>query len=133
MCGATEAEMASLWPGLSPCFKEVIGDANRLINPRLEKERRKQVDYREKMSDAGKGRAKSKWDKEKKKNGRAMTRPMARPSKTDGKAIPLQSSSSSSSSDGSPAKGTKGKPRKLAPNQALGEAYRARWQDRYSD
>lgn len=64
---------------------------DRLVNNRLEKERKKQSDFREKKSNSGKKGAESRWKKEQNNDGTAIVSPMA-------KNGSLSSSSSSSSS-----------------------------------
>ena len=45
------------------CFKQMPGDANRLIHPRLELEREKQRAWREKSAKAGKASGKARREK----------------------------------------------------------------------
>jgi uncharacterized protein YdaU (DUF1376 family) len=49
--GVKPSRMAKLWPALSHCFVASYGD--RLVHPRLQKEREKQEKFREKMRVAG--------------------------------------------------------------------------------
>lgn len=51
LCRVSEAAFVRLWPALEPCFTVVNG---RLIQGRIERERRKQEVYRQLKSDAGK-------------------------------------------------------------------------------
>jgi uncharacterized protein YdaU (DUF1376 family) len=133
LCAVDGQAMTTLWPGLKSCFIEADGDASRLLNPRLEIERRKQDEHRQKLSEAGKAGANSTWGKEKGKDGRAMAGPMAKPPASPSRRHRPGSGSSSSSSslESSPAKARNR--RKATPQQALGEAYRARWLDHYPD
>lgn len=50
LCGVTVADMTRLWPALKSCWKPA-DKAGFIINPRLEKERRKQQQYRKTLSD----------------------------------------------------------------------------------
>ena len=61
LCKTDGTRMAQLWPAIEPCFQQMNGDANRLVHPRLEKERKKQDEYREKKSRAGKAGADKRW------------------------------------------------------------------------
>lgn len=88
LCGEDDTAMAQLWPSLKPCFIE-NGNTGRLTNPRLEKERKKQENYRKERSESGKKGAVKRW-KQQKKNSSAIAKPMAEPMAKD-------SSSSSSS------------------------------------
>lgn len=89
LCGENSIAMADLWENIKSCF--VVGDSiDRLINKRIEKERKKQQEYRRNRSESGKIGANKRWNKHIKNgtpNGYAMTQPMAK-----------NSSSSSSSS-----------------------------------
>lgn len=51
LVGAPIAAFKKLWPSIEPCFAPKAG-TDRLLHPRLEKERRKQKDYRRRQSDA---------------------------------------------------------------------------------
>jgi len=53
LCGTPTATFQRLWPAISPCFRSVA-DGQRLLHPRLEKERKKQRAYRKAQSDKGK-------------------------------------------------------------------------------
>lgn len=59
LVGTTPAAMRKLWPAIESCFRVsgTIGD--RLIHPRLEREREKQDEYRRRQSDRGKASAAS--------------------------------------------------------------------------
>lgn len=85
LLGVRSQVITRLWPGLEPCFREASGKPGRLVNPRLERERRKQVARRKKLSEAGKKGADARHG-----DGQATARPVASPS--------LSSSSSSSPS-----------------------------------
>ncbi len=52
LCGESEDEMAELWAPLEPCFKS--DNNGRLVQPRLEAERKKQEEWRRKSSLGGK-------------------------------------------------------------------------------
>ena len=53
LCGISRAAFDLLWPALMVCFR--VDGTDRLIQPRLERERQKQIDYR--LIQAEKGRA----------------------------------------------------------------------------
>jgi hypothetical protein len=59
LCG--ELDMPTLWPSISCCFDAQEGNTARLVHPRLEKERNKQGEFKEKRSVAGSAGASSKW------------------------------------------------------------------------
>jgi len=50
LCGVSVAAFGKLWPALAPCFAVVDG---RLVQPRIERERQKQVEYRAMKASAG--------------------------------------------------------------------------------
>ncbi len=50
LCGIPLAAFRKIWPALSGCFREQGG---RLVHPRLERERQKQSEYRQRQSDRG--------------------------------------------------------------------------------
>ena len=54
MVGVPHKAFLRFWPAIVPCFVEQGG---RLVQPRLEKERAKQVDFRRRQSEAGKASA----------------------------------------------------------------------------
>jgi len=89
LCGETEESMAQLWIAIRCCFKnsEVGG---RLMHQRLEKERKKQIEFREERAESGRKGAEIRWKN--KKNGSAIAKPIAKP-------IAKNGSSSSSSSN----------------------------------
>lgn len=80
LCGVPPTVFRRLWPALALCFRPAE-TSDRLVHPRLEKERQKQVDYRRRQSDASHKR----WD------ARGI-------SQTDAVDMPEASSPSSSSS-----------------------------------
>jgi uncharacterized protein YdaU (DUF1376 family) len=51
--GATSGHMTKLWPAISACFTASSDDPRRLVHGRLEKERRKQENFRRRQSDNG--------------------------------------------------------------------------------
>lgn len=53
LCGAPAATFRRLWPAIAPCFRTVAG-GQRLLHPRLERERQKQRAFRKSQSDKGK-------------------------------------------------------------------------------
>lgn len=91
LCSATPRQMRQLWPAVSVCFRVV---ADRLIHPRLNRERQKQETYRLMKAEAGQkgGRATAEGkQKSSRRSSRLLAEPLA-------KASPPSSSSSSSSS-----------------------------------
>ncbi len=52
LCGETESVMSELWPSLKPCFKSTGN--GRLMQPRLDRERKKQKEWRKKSVAGGK-------------------------------------------------------------------------------
>jgi uncharacterized protein YdaU (DUF1376 family) len=52
-CHVTPSVMRRLWPALAPCFRP-SDEPGRLIHPRLERERQKQAEFKQRQSDNGK-------------------------------------------------------------------------------
>lgn len=50
LCGTPHTSFRKLWPNIAPCFR-ASGD-QRMVHPRLEKEKKKQREYRRRQSDA---------------------------------------------------------------------------------
>lgn len=61
LCKCDERYMKDMWSAIEPCFQEQNGNANRLVHPRLEKERAKQDEYKKQKSEAGKKGARKRW------------------------------------------------------------------------
>jgi uncharacterized protein YdaU (DUF1376 family) len=57
LCGTSTAAFRKLWPALAPCFRPTRRISDRLIHPRLEREREKQAIFREEQSRKGKASA----------------------------------------------------------------------------
>ena len=91
LCNVTEEKMAQLWLAISPCFKNGKKN-NKLFNPRLKKERKKQIDFNKERIKSGKKGAKIRWEKG---DSSAIEQPMAKNG---------SSSSSSSSTANKPLK-----------------------------
>ena len=53
LCGSPLVAFRRLWPALEPCFRVDSEHTERLIHPRLERERDKQADFRRRQSDNG--------------------------------------------------------------------------------
>jgi uncharacterized protein YdaU (DUF1376 family) len=81
LCGEPTEVMAQLWLAISSCFTEHENEPNRLTNPRLKSERKKQEEHRKERSESGKKGANSRWNKS---NGSAITQPIAEPMANDG-------------------------------------------------
>jgi uncharacterized protein YdaU (DUF1376 family) len=92
LCNEDENSMAQLWHSLKPCFIE-NGNDGRFYNKRLEKERKKQIEFKKERSESGYKGAVSRWGKKKKsKNSSAIAQPLREPMANHG---PSSSSSSS--------------------------------------
>jgi hypothetical protein len=63
LCHEDISAMAQLWIAIKDCFTELSGDPSRLIHPRLEKERKKQEEFRNERAESGKKGAESRWRK----------------------------------------------------------------------
>ena len=92
LCGEDGAAMAVLWQTLGKCFRPHPNDPEKLVHPRLEKERIKQNKFREDKVNSGKKGALSRWGKSKGVEGVAMISPLA---KNSSSSSSLSSSSSS--------------------------------------
>jgi len=98
---ADHTKIIRLLPGLStPSVPDIVMDRFtimpdnpvRLVNKRLEKERQKQEDFREKKSQAGKKGGASRWKKEQNNDGSAIVLPMANDSSLSSSSSPSSSS-----------------------------------------
>ena len=69
LCNETEESMAQLWIAISSCFRNGDFDG-RLIHPRLEKERQKQLKFSKERSESGMKGAEIRWKKQKDSSGR---------------------------------------------------------------
>lgn len=87
LCGATQREMQKYWPAVSVKFVPHPTETGRLVNPRMERERAKQTEYRGRQASA----ATKRWQY--RNNATAL------PPHPSGNALLSSSSSSSSSSD----------------------------------
>ncbi len=98
LCGATPGQMQKLWPAVSVCFRE--NEWGRLVHPRLDKERSKQVEYKLLQSERGKlgGRPKKPPLSTEKATAFQNTKPEESQGKAGGNPDESSSSSSSSSS-----------------------------------
>lgn len=103
LCGEESSAMAQLWPAISSCFAESIADENRLVHPRLEKERDKQEEHRKERAESGKKGAEKRWGAKHAQND-DKSHDLA-----NGSAIkePMAENGSSSSSATSSSKGNK--------------------------
>lgn len=80
-CRLTPARFRKAWATISPCFVESDG---RLVSPRLEKERAKQQEWRDKSSKGGQTSARARWGEEGKGGGKGgyemvVTKPQPTP------------------------------------------------------
>lgn len=116
LCGVPIASFRKLWPALAPCFRPLRRDADRLVHPRLERERQKQIEFRDGQSERGVKGAAARWRKHSaaietppKQNGTATDSPLANHGSS---VFTLQSSSSSadSSQKTAPANHRSGRP-----------------------
>ena len=99
-CRLTRPRFTKAWSGIRENFVERDG---RFYNPRLEKERAKQAEWRAKSSEGGKAGAKSRWspnDDHRHKDGHKMVKGVVTPS-DDTSVFSLQSSSSDPVTDSS--------------------------------
>jgi len=96
LCGVPSAAFRKLWPALEPCFRPASREDNRLVHPRLERERQKQRAYRKKQAENGK------------KGGRPITqdKPTANPILSQS-GFPKESSAFASSSSSASAEENK--------------------------
>jgi uncharacterized protein YdaU (DUF1376 family) len=94
LCGSPVSTFQRLWPAIAPCFR-TVANGQRLLHPRLERERQKQRAYRKQQSDKGKlgGRPK----KPELSTDKAMALQNESRARPDDKAEKSSSSSSSSS------------------------------------
>ena len=112
LCGEDPASMAFLWKSLKHCFKASRSkEAGRLIHPRLERERRKQVAFKSDRSRAGRKGAEALWNKKAAEtsshapaNGNVPQAAMPEPLANDGSSsssssLPSSSTSSSETKD----------------------------------
>lgn len=53
LIGLTSGQLQKMWPALGVCFKPHPDDVGRLVQPRLERERVKQDDFRQRQSENG--------------------------------------------------------------------------------
>ena len=91
LCGESKKAMSRMWPHIAVCFLPALDRTNRLIHPRLERERAAQESYRAERASAGKSGAKSRWNR-KTQDGSAI----AKPSQSHDSAIAQSSESHSS-------------------------------------
>lgn len=118
LCNEPPDVMAQLWLAIGSCFVEVPNKPGRLVNPRLEEERRKQQQHRMERSTSGAKGAKARWDKQytdfnldgsanSSANGSAIKEPLAK----DSSSSPSSSSSNNTlSTDSSDPDGSAEKP-----------------------
>lgn len=92
LCGEDSSVMAKLWIAISSCFEQPLYSHDRLVHPRLEKERIKQLEHKKERAESGKKGAESRWNKDLQKNGSAIKQPIAK----DGSSSSSSSLSSSS-------------------------------------
>lgn len=63
LCGVDGSAMNEVWPEIKPCFKASETDPSRLIHPRLEKERAKQLAFSSERQASGRRGAEKRWGK----------------------------------------------------------------------
>lgn len=61
LCRVSRGVMVKLWPGVHECFPALEGQAGRLANPRMERDRQRLTAFKEERSLAGKRGAESRW------------------------------------------------------------------------
>ena len=74
LCFCHSEKMATLWEEIKLCYITHPKDPEKLIHPRLEKERKKQVTNRKERVSAGKKGAKARWEQD----GKAKDLPLAK-------------------------------------------------------
>jgi uncharacterized protein YdaU (DUF1376 family) len=62
LCGESSSNMAQLWTAIEMCFSSAIDNPSRLRHPRLERERKKQEQYRAERSESGTKGANARWN-----------------------------------------------------------------------
>lgn len=62
LAGCAPRDMAKVWPALEPCFEAHHSEPGRLVHPRLERERVKQEKHKQKMREAGKKGADTRYN-----------------------------------------------------------------------
>jgi uncharacterized protein YdaU (DUF1376 family) len=98
ICGTPLAAFRKLWPSLAVCFRPHPDDPGVLIHPRLERERLKQVEFRQRQSDRGKasGAARRKPHKPDMNAGSIPVQPDLNAGSTGSQPKPVELLSSSS-------------------------------------
>lgn len=71
-CGSPVGAFRKLWPALAPCFRADPTSTDRLVHPRLERERQKHAHNRELKSSASRKR----WDKQQQSSRNAPASPV---------------------------------------------------------
>jgi uncharacterized protein YdaU (DUF1376 family) len=82
LCGVGAEEFSQIWQGVSECF-EPNSSGSGLVNPRLEEERGKQAQNREKKAAAGRAGMVSRWAG----HNKAITEPITEVKQADNTAI----------------------------------------------
>lgn len=77
ICGLSERKMASAWERIRGCFEPHPRKPGWLTSGRLEKERTKQAEYSEAMSEAGRKGAAKRWGGHSQASSQATDTPMA--------------------------------------------------------
>lgn len=98
ICGYRCQDDSSAIAKALTCFKVDDNDSCRLVHPRLDKERKKQVEFSKDRSEAGKSGAKCRWDKQVTKVKLSHSSAIAKPSFANGKTMANDSSAFASSS-----------------------------------
>jgi len=83
LCGEDSLAMADLWIAIGSCFETATDDPNRLVHPRLVKERSKQIEHKKERANSGRKGAESRWGKVSKGNSSAIAQPLAEPIAND--------------------------------------------------
>lgn len=113
LLGVDSSAMAELWEELWLCFSIATTDAQRLVNPRLDEERRKQELHQKERQESGRKGAKSRWKNEitsySSAKAQPIAKPMAEPIANHGFSFPSSSSieeKKTATSTGSLSRGT---------------------------
>lgn len=88
LCKEDDPTMAQLWLSLSSCFSPAIATADRLINPRLERERKKQEEFKKERSESGKKGAEARYGKAEKSSSSAIAQVSGEPMANDSSLSP---------------------------------------------
>lgn len=132
LTGETHASFLKLWRHCSKCFEK--GEDGQLRNPRMEKERRADEEYRTAKADAGAKGAAKRWQNHASANGSAMRSaidpPIANGSPSSSSSSAISSPTESAGVEPPPAVEAPPKPKRAEPTGPQAECaahWRAEW------